>query len=79
MFAKCEKKVIQQCAQGFGGVASPLELRGQRNPNLCVTWLGFEYPETAIADQFATGGEDDPDLIPQSRSARLSPCQIADV
>jgi hypothetical protein len=71
IFAKCDKEVIQQGSQGFGRIASPLELRCQRNSNLGLTWLGFEYVETTITDQFAAGEEDDPDLIPGSRSARL--------
>lgn len=72
IFAKFDKKVIQQRSQGFGRIASPLGLRGPRNSKFCVTWLGFECPETAIANQFAAGEEDDPNLIPRSRPARIS-------
>jgi hypothetical protein len=36
-----------------------------------MTGLGFEYLKTAIADEFAAREEDNPNLIPRTRSSPI--------
>ena len=79
MLFQRDQQIIQDCLQGFGGIAFSLELWCERDTNLGLFWIAFKHAKAAVADQFAARAKKYTDLIPPTCSARLNRGQASNV